>query len=286
MTQSLFVQRACQTVFAGLACCLCLQAAAVQASVEPADTALSPVEISAHAINRDQKPYHDLARVLDIFDREHAKLAPNASLRFTLYPWRDTTSMQDLKLVLRGNSVHKPIALASDGSFVLERDAAALGDDAQVVSNRQSRSLAWRADIRTPGLPPNTRRLGDLRLECKADLEGAGAGLATGIKTPSFWAIAAVTDPCMVRGVAYVWIAEQALFGITLVSGERRQALSSDFILVTFARGGIFAFMDWQEHLHDRAYTLPLWDTSWPDDTLVQLEYVDDQTSTSAKVQP
>ena len=36
--------------------------------------------------------------------------------------------------------------------------------------------MTWRTEIRTPGLPPNTRRLGDLRLECHVGME---AGLVS-----------------------------------------------------------------------------------------------------------
>ncbi len=272
----------------GLGLPVLAQQAATAVATAPANAAsaaLPSVQVTAHALDRDEKPYRDLIKAMDIFEREHAR-APHATMRFKLYPWRDPAALQDLKLFLRTSSGQQAIAVASDGSFELPRDAKALADDAVVVSNRPSRSLAWRPDIRTPGLAPDTRRLGDLRLECKVDLEGTGAGLATGVKPPAFWAIAAVTDPCLVRGVGYVWFSEQALFGVTLVSGQRHKPLSSDFVLGTFAVGGIFALMDWQVLLRDRAFTLPLWDKDWPDDTLVQLEPMEDQKLASAGVQP
>ena len=267
---------------------LCLVSSAMDAANKPGEApqaALAPVVINAQAVNRDQKPYRDLQKAMDVFERNRAK-APLAKMRFVVLPWRDPAAMQDLKLVLRSSTIKRPVALAADGSFTLERDDQALAEDAMLVSNRQSGSLAWRADIRTPGLPPNTRRLGDLRLECKVDLDGTGAGLATAIKLPAFWAVAAVTDPCLVRGFTYGGFADQALFGITLVSGERRKVLSSDYIPGTYARGGPSNLMDWAENLRDRAYMLPLWDSDWPDETLVLSEPLDEPIVVSAKVQP
>jgi hypothetical protein len=75
----------------------------------------------------------------------------------------------------------------------------------------------------------------------------------------------------MNRAVGVIWIADEPIFSVTLVSGARRQTLPCDSVYGCKAPA-IFDFMDWHEHLRDRAYWLPIWDTSWPDDTLVVLE--------------
>ena len=235
-----------------------------------APPALDPVTVESRPHDRDEKPYRDLLKAITVFE-ENRRMAPEAVMRFKVFPWRNPSVMQGLTLTLRGHTIRRDIALADDGSFTLERDPQAVDDSAWVVSNRTNGSLVWRADIRTAGLPANTRRLGDLRLECKVDLAGTGADLATGIKPPAFWAIAAVSDPCMNRGVSYIWIADGPIFSVTLVSGFRRQTLTCGSVYGCHALP-IFDFMDWHEHLRDRAYWLPIWDTNWPDDTLVLLE--------------
>jgi len=63
---------------------------------------------------------------------------------------------------------------------------------------------------------------------------------------------------------------------VTLVDGSRREVLPVDMLY-----GGASRDPDWKkdrycdcEILFDRAYFVPLGDTSWPDDTLVVLEYM------------
>ena len=64
---------------------------------------------------------------------------------------------------------------------------------------------------------------------------------------------------------------------MTLIDGSRREVLSVDMLY-----GGASRDPDWKkdaycdcEVLVDRTYFVPLGDTTWPDDTLVELEYMD-----------
>jgi len=183
-----------------------------------------------------------------------------------------------VKLV--GDKTNLPIALDSDLGFSLPQDARAANDGAYVSTNRQAKSFAWRVDIRSPGVPPNMRRLGDLRLECKIDL--MAAELTPGIKPPAFYALLALgVDPCTVRTVSVGYFAERPLFGVSMVAGARRQELPA-FALFGSKSPALFASVfDWIL-LRDRFYSLPIWDARWPDDSLVELEYVDHASSASA----
>lgn len=239
------------------------------AGSSPPSHDLETVEIDGH-ISFDEKPYRNLLRAMTVFE-ENRVMAPNAIMRFRVLPWHDEATMRGLTLMLRSKSIRRPITLADDGTFMVEREERAADENARVITNRPPESLAWRVDIRTPGLPPHTRRLGDLRLECKADLSGRGADLATTIKTPGFWAIAAVRDPCTVSTIVWGWFAEEPVFSVTLVSGSRRLTLPSESVY-GFHASSMWQHMDWYEHLRDRSYWVPIWDTSWPDDTLVLLE--------------
>jgi hypothetical protein len=207
---------------------------------------------------------------MKVFEDSRAT-APQAVMRFKVFPRHAEAVMQGLTMTLWGKTVRSPIALAADGTFMVDVDPVARDESAHIITNRPENTLAWRADIRTPGLPANTRRLGDLRLECKVDADGVGAELMTSIKPPAFWAIAAVTDPCMVRGVTYAWLADEPVFSVTLVSGSRRHTLPCAGLWGCHTPP-MFALMDWHDHLRDRIYVLPIWDISWPDDTLVILD--------------
>src|SRR5262249_35072567 len=83
---------------------------------------------------------------------------------------------------------------------------------------------------------------------------------------------------CDDAGVRYLFFAERPLFGVTLVAGGRREILSVDRLYAGISGDPGMAddlgYCDC-EVLLDRTYLAPLGDRSWPDDTLVELEYMD-----------
>src|SRR5215212_3991087 len=109
--------------------------------------------------NAVDKSYRRMVAGMNHFEKRH-DLAPPAALRFKLLPRNPSTRMQDVEVAILGESVAIPIAVAPDHTFTLERNARALKENASVRPNRRKQSLTWRAEIRTPGLPPGTRRLG------------------------------------------------------------------------------------------------------------------------------
>jgi len=137
--------------------------------------------------------------------------------------------------------------------------------------------MTWRADIRTPGLAPNVRRLGDLRLEC---LVGMEAGLVSdySLLDQLFRLVESPQEFCNRREVRYLYFAERPLFAVTLREGERRETLSVGHLYASAALGEMpereRRYCDC-EALLDRAYELPLGDRSWSDDALVELDYMD-----------
>lgn len=75
--------------------------------------------------------------------------------------------------------------------------ASSAFDDAQAVPNRKAQSMTSRTEIRTPGLLPDTRRLGDLRLECRVGME---AGLVFGSGSLANLLVSALLDTPTYRG--------------------------------------------------------------------------------------
>ena len=223
-----------------------------------------------------KKSYRKMVEGAQLFE-ERRQLAPNASLRFKLIPRKPDTRIEGTQLAVEAESVSIPLKVAPDQTFTFERNRTALKENAQVMPNRKAGTMTWRADVRTPGLPPNIRRLGDLRLECEV---GMKAGLISNYPS-GFWGwldelIAKNPDYCHRPAPRYLFFAERPVWSVTLVDGDRREVLSVDMLYAGAARDP-----RWKndkhcdcEALFDHAYFAPLGDESWPDDTLVQIEYM------------
>jgi hypothetical protein len=231
--------------------------------------------------NPVDKSYRKMVQGMDLFAERHG-MAPAAELRYRVLPRKRDTDIHDVQLRLLGDTVKQPVELGADGTFTLGRDAKALREDAVVSANRSAQTMTWRADIRSPGLPPNKRRLGDLRLEC---LVGMRAGLVSQYPSVLDRFFGAFQDPvsyCGQREVRYLFFAEQPVFGVALHYGERREVLPAARlyagVLVGDTPQAERRYCDC-EALLDRAYTLPLGDRSWPDDTLVELEPMTDSAA-------
>ena len=261
----------------------CSTTVVAQAQDKSGAAQLPPVHVAAP---RDpvEKSYRKIVRGMDVFEQRHS-LAPDAALRFKLLPRDRNTNMQGITLTIAGDRISIPVQVAPDNTFVLPRSQQALAEDAFVMSNRRARGMTWRADIRTPGLPPDTRRLGDLRLEC---LVGMESGLISNVR-PFFGDIAAflmrTRGWCDQREVNYLFFAERPLWSVTLVAGSRREVAPVDRMYGGISRYPAIAddldYCDCQVLL-DRTYYVPLGDTSWPDDTLVVLDYMDDDAPADA----
>lgn len=249
------------------------------AQAQDRGASLPPVNVIGTQL-RDpvEKSYRRMLLGMDLFERQRAVLAPGAVLRFRVLQRKPGVRLDDLELAIVGRSSDIPLDVAPDRTFVLPRDAKAAAEDAVVTPNRKALTMTWRADVRTPGLPVGTRRLGDLRLECQVGLE---AGLVS--NSPS-WIVrlydALDTTPayCGRANNQYLFFADRPLFGVTLVAGARREPLPAGRLWAGAADDpGLrqdLPFCDC-EMLVDRTYFLPLADASWPNDTLVVFDFMD-----------
>ena len=197
------------------------------------------------------RPYRQMVRGLDAWEEKRA-LAPNASLRFEMITADGKpVAPGGLQLRIAGDKVDIALPIDTDSSFVLPRSQEAWDDRADLLLNRKKDQFRWRPRVRTPGVPDNARRLGDLRLECEVSaavrkeemplLMRAGA-LATG-------------GLCNLPMTGYVYRAPKRLASVSVVSGERRSRL---FMLA----GG-------------EGFHAPLRDKSWDDEALVVYEFAD-----------
>lgn len=250
---------------------LLLWATACAAQEEPAPG--SSVTVSA---TRDpvQKSYRKIAKGMELFDRYH-RYAPAAALRFRLLPRKAGVKMDGISVRIVGDQLSLNVPVAPDNSFTLERNQAALDEDAQVVPNRKASSITWRALVTTPGLPPGVRRLGDLRLEC---MVGMGAGLISNRSFLTELLRSPVPEDCdEPRNGVYLFFADKAIFNVTLEDGARKESISMVDLYAGYRsyREERLASCDCEVML-ERTYFVPLWDRSWSDDTRVSFEYMEE----------
>ena len=245
---------------------------------EKAAPALTSVTVAAKA-NRDpvEKSYRKMVRGMELFNAERS-MSPNGVLRFKLLPRRPDTDMKSIEMEVIGSTVAFPVAVLPNDTFILERNAKAIDENAQVIPNRKAQSMTWRSDIRTPGLPEDTRRLGDLRLECRVGMEAGLISNSSNIIGRMTQAVMDTPAYCDRKVPLYLFFADRPLFSVTLVSGTRREQLSIDKLYASASDDPRLKtdlpYCDC-EVLIDRTYVLPLGDRSWPDDTLVAFEYMD-----------
>ena len=208
--------------------------------------------VNVNAIrNPEMRSYRSIWAGFNAFDEHHA-LAPTAALRFRLIrPDGEPAGAEDgLVLRLASDEGSVPVPIGADGTLEIARSQAAYDADATFILNRKRGQFGARPDIRTPGLPENVRRLGDLRLECRVSV-------AIVKEQMSFVTRAAIntlmlgSDWCGKKDMNLAYPAERALGGATIRHGARSEELV----------------------LHGQAYMAPIGNPGWPDDALIELRY-------------
>ncbi|WP_374580526.1 hypothetical protein [Pseudoduganella sp.] len=231
------------------------------------------------------KSYRRMLQGMERFAREQAALAPQATLRFRLLPREPGMALDGVRLRVAGDTRSMALPLAPDHSFTLPRDEGLWREDAAVLANRRTLSMTWRAEVRSPGVPPGMRRLGDLRLEC---LVGMEAGLVSNNAHLFAWLDEALRSPqrvCADPEGNYLFFADRPIFSITLQHGVRRASLPFRALYAGNPPAAELPYCDCQVLL-EQSYYAPLWDRSWPDDTLLSFEYMDQPPPASGAAPP
>jgi hypothetical protein len=231
------------------------------------------------------KSYRRMVRGMDRYARDIA-LAPQSTLRFRLLPRLPTVKLDGVSLQVVGDHITLPVPVAPDHSFTLVRNEQALREDAALVANRKTDSMTWRAQVISNGVPDGMRRLGDLRLEC---LVGMEAGLISNNARMFAWLadlLSSADQVCNSPDGNYLEFTERPLFGVTLRAGGRVATLP---FRALYAGGtqtpDTLPYCDCQVLL-DRSYYAPVWDRSWPDDTLLEFEYMDEAPAAAPDAPP
>lgn len=231
-------------------CLVFAGAAATVRAATPADTGVAVVVSGMK--DPDWKTYRAFTAGLDIFEQQH-RLAPEAALRFVLLPKAAHASLENIKLRIAGDELSIAVPIAADGTFVVPRSEAATKEDAELLLNRKPGTFRWRPDVRSAGVAANTRRLGDLRLEC------AVRWAVEQYETPYMIRklMYAAGQPCLTSRIKVDYIAPRPIAAMYLSSNGRRIQLSNSLL----EDGG-------------KVYVVPVHDTGWPDDALVEFDYL------------
>ncbi len=266
------------TAVAAVAAIALFPVASRAASVADAPPSPEPqqVVVTAREPALEEKSYRDLLAAMTHFEPYRAD-HPDARLRFHIYQRKDGIDMSVLRAWMQDpqDGTRVALALAPDGSFTLPVLPKMRDDDAIVRTNMPDGTLAWLTEISRAGDDERHRLLGDLREQCLLDVRYAHTGRA--IKTPLTLAMEAASDNvCLMRGVTWGAYSPQPLFSVHLAAGDRRAIALSDRLHCQLSPALIIPLTDACYTQRDRVYASPLNDASWPDDTSVDLVYVDD----------
>lgn len=235
-----------------LAASLCLALGVTQAQAQDA----KPEDMQVVPVNGMKAPdmleYRHVWVGLETFD-DNRKLAPGAELHFRVVPRRSVNKQRalgDITLKIVGDGEPVQVPIAADGLLTMPRLQEAYDSKALLVMNRRKGLYQTMPDIRTPGLPDNVRRLGDLRLECKVLIaivkEEIGFFAKAAINT-----LLMTTDWCTFKEMDLQFWMPKEVESATLIHGDRRAEAKVEY-------GQAKA---------------PLGDKSWPDDTLIEVKY-------------
>jgi hypothetical protein len=218
----------------------------------------APREVHVNAVkDPEMKSYRAIVAGMDAFEKHHARAPAVPELKFRIVSAKSWQAPLDgVTLRLAGDDDSSwPVEFGPDGVFTLERNEAAYDANADLIVNQKRSTFEIGPEVRTPGLPDNMRRLGDLRLECQVRM-------AIIKKELPFWIVALgvtvtrTTDWCNMfkapkddRPSGYRHSSPVPLAAATLTHAGRS-------VNIKDGKSG---------------YTVPLGDPSWPDDAMVEL---------------
>ena len=214
----------------------------------------SPEEIKVNAMRDPEvRKYEAIVAGLDAFDEYH-RMAPNVpALRFRV-EGRDSADKPVLPAARLGgdNGFSLALAVYADGMFTVPRSQTALDANSELVLNQKRRQYRVTPVVRSPGLPENVRRLGDLRLECRVQV-------AIIKEEIPLWVVLAANT--LLRTRDWCGFTFEGKSGFTFKHTQTLQAA----VLVDGNRSALL-------ETEGKGFRVPLGDTSWSDDALVELE--------------
>jgi hypothetical protein len=227
--------------------------AAAQEKDEPGTVHINAVK------NPELHSYRAIVAGLDAFDEQHTLAPAVPQLRFEVEGRRGKALEGELPVArIAADDFSIPLTLDQQARFSVPRSQAAWDAKAELILNRKKREVRAVPYVRTPGLPDNQYRLGDVRLNCKVKV-------AIAKEEMPFWANGVInsllltTDWCSwfkgetPKGGDRTWSHEAGtkLAKAVLYDGNRSKVLKVD----------------------GKSFRAPIGDTSWSNDAIVELEF-------------
>ncbi len=228
------------------------------ASVPAADVAPGAGRDGVVHVNAIKDPemhtYRAIAAGMDAFDEAHAIAPAVPQLRFSVRARNGGPLAGPMPLArLAADDFSVALPLDGDGLVTVPRSQAAWDANAELILSRKRKEVRVWPYVRTPGLADNQFRMGDLRLQCR---------VFTAIvkKEASFWEVSVVntvlltSDWCsFFKDSNRTWseYAPAPISGAVLAEGNRSAKL----------------------RVRGRQFDLPIGDTSWGNDALIELDF-------------
>ncbi len=202
----------------------------------------------------EMRSYRSIVAGLDAFDA-HRALAPHATLRFRMRhkngPPATAADGLQLRLASDDGSFQETVPIDAEGLLTVARNPAAYDADATFILNQKNGLYTGHPEVRTADLPDNVRRLGDLRLECQVTIAIVKEQIPFLAKA-TLNTLMMTSDWCTKKAFNYGTLAPRSGVKAVLRDGERTRALES----------------------HGWDVVVPIGDTGWPDDALVEFDDV------------
>ena len=222
-----------------------------RAETEPShveDEPIGTVNIVAYK-NPDRRPYKAFIRAMESNEKFKA-LAPIANVNFQIVPLLGNgLDFQNIRLRVVGGNVDAPIFLSEKGLFHLEKNFEKDDGNAELIVSVKSGTIKFISSVRTPELPTNERRLGDLRLECEMNWAMTKEDLPFVMKA----AFALGGGFCHSSKIAVSFSESKKFKTVWLIDSDRK-------LKIFGGRSG-------------NHYIPPLYDQSWGDDAKLVFEY-------------
>lgn len=215
----------------------------------------NPDTVHVNAVrDAEARKYKVIVAGMDAFEK-HRRLAPGAdALRFRVERQRQAdTSLAPVARLEGDEGFVLPLALDADGEILMPRSEPALDANSELVLNQKRRDYRIEPSVRTPGLPEHVRRLGDLRLECQVRVAMAKEELGL------MWTLA-------INGL----LLSSDWCNFTKDKKVRFSYSSAHTIAKAFLEEGARSA---NVEFSGKRFSLALYDQSWSDDALVQLEF-------------
>lgn len=214
----------------------------------------SPEEIKVNAMRDPEvRKYEAIVAGLNAFDEYHGMAPKVPVLQFRVEP-RGGAQKPELPAARLGGDDGFSLALAvdTDGMFTVPRSQAALDANSELVLNQKRRDYRVTPVVRSPGMPDHVRRLGDLRLECRVQV-------AIVKEEIPLWVVLAANT--LLRTRDWCGFTFEGKSGFTFKHTHTLRAA----VLVDGNRSALL-------ETEGKGFRVPLGDTRWSDDSLIELE--------------